>query len=448
MMNQENFNHHCHSLLLSWVAALVLMIGVPSVSASVLPDQSQATIVGEATLVIGVARVVSAAGQVVPVEKGAAIRVGDRIETGTGGHVHVRFVDGGRVSVRPISRLQIESYAHSSDRPALSAIKFRLDEGVVRSITGSWGEAARDRFRLNTPMAAIGVKGTDFIVQSGSESTLVSVYSGAVLMAPLAGGCQATLGPCLNGGEKLLSEDMKGQMLEMSRQHASAQLVPTEAQAVGRTRPAMLASVDTQRSGKALAADSHGDTTADKTAMSESRGANVAALVQPHASQLVWGRFAQPWEGDQFSKSFEEARQSRESTIGNGVYGLFREPAAMAAAAQTEGSANFRLTAGVASLRPEGLPVAMAQAVYVDGGTLGVDFTRATFATTLRLSSPVLGAQSVQSQGVVLPGGIFQSRGGDAFVAGAFSNDRREAGYFFEKTLPAGGLTGITLWGR
>src|SRR3990167_6697828 len=448
MMNQENFNHHCHSLFLSWVAALVLMIGVPSVSASVLPDQSQATIVGEATLVIGVARFVSAAGQVVPVEKGAAIRVGDRIETGTGGNVHVRFVDGGRVSVRPISRLQIESYAHSSDRPALSAIKFRLDEGVVRSITGSWGEAARDRFRLNTPMAAIGVKGTDFIVQSGSESTLVSVYSGAVLMAPLAGGCQATLGPCLNGGEKLLSEDMKGQMLEMSRQHASAQLVPTEAQAVGRTRPAMLASVDTQRSGKALAADSHGDTTADKTAMSESRGANVAALVQPHASQLVWGRFAQPWEGDQFSKSFEEARQSRESTIGNGVYGLFREPAAMAAAAQTEGSANFRLTAGVASLRPEGLPVAMAQAVYVDGGTLGVDFTRATFATTLRLSSPVLGAQSVQSQGVVLSGGIFQSRGGDAFVAGAFSNDRREAGYFFEKTLPAGGLTGITLWGR
>lgn len=448
MMNQENFNHHCHSLFLSWVAALVLMIGVPSVSASVLPDQSQATIVGEATLVIGVARVVSAAGQVVPAEKGAAIRVGDRIETGTGGHVHVRFVDGGRVSVRPISRLQIESYAHSSDRPALSAIKFRLDEGVVRSITGSWGEAARDRFRLNTPMAAIGVKGTDFIVQSGSESTLVSVYSGAVLMAPLAGGCQATLGPCLNGGEKLLSEDMKGQMLEMSRQHASAQLVPMEAQAVGRTRPAMLASVDTQRSGKSLAADSHGDTTADKTAMSESRGANVAALVQPHASQLVWGRFAQPWEGDQFSKSFEEARQSRESTIGNGVYGLFREPAAMAAAAQTEGSANFRLTAGVASLRPEGLPVAMAQAVYVDGGTLGVDFTRATFATTLRLSSPVLGAQSVQSQGVVLSGGIFQSRGGDAFVAGAFSNDRREAGYFFEKTLPAGGLTGITLWGR
>ena len=136
--------------------------------------------------------------------------------------------------------------------------------------------------------------------------------------------------------------------------------------------------------------------------------------------------------------------------MGNGVYGLFREPASLASAsaAQAEGSASFRLTAGVASLRPEGLPPSMAQAVQVDGGTLSVDFSRATFATTLRLSSAPLGAQSVGAQGAVLPGGIFQSRGGDAFVAGALSNDRREAGYFFEKTLPAGGLTGVTLWGR
>lgn len=450
MLNRCFVVHCRHLPLVSWLVVVVLGMGVFPVSAGVSQDQGQSAIVGEASLVIGTARVVSVAGKVVPAEKGMAIRVGDYVETGVGGHVHLRFVDGARVSVRPVSRLQIESYAHSSDKPAQSAIKFRLEEGTVRSITGSWGEAARDRFRLNTPMAAIGVKGTDFVVQSSPESTLVSVYSGAVLMAPLVGVCQATLGPCLNGGEKMLSEDMKGQVLEMSSQHASARLIPAEALAEVRSRPAMLASAELQRSGKALSSDTHSDAAADKAAMSESRGATVAALAQPHVSQLVWGRFARPWDGDQFSRSFEEARQNRESTVGNGVYGLFREPAAVAAAsvAQSEGSASFRLTAGVASLRPEGLPLSMAQPVQVDGGTLGVDFSRATFATTLRLSSMVLGAQSIQSQGVLLPGGIFQSRGGDAFVAGALANDRREAGYFFEKTLPAGGLTGITLWGR
>jgi hypothetical protein len=86
--------------------------------------------------------------------------------------------------------------------------------------------------------------------------------------------------------------------------------------------------------------------------------------------------------------------------------------------------------------------------VSVDGGTLSVDFSRATFATRLSVSSAVLGTESVSANGVLLSSGVFQSRGGDSFVAGALSNDRREAGYFFEKTLPAGGLTGITLWGR
>lgn len=431
----------------------VLVVCACSIPAWAVQDPSQPAIVGETTMVIGVARIIGSKGQVSSVDKGVAIRVGDRIETGAGGHVHLRFVDGGRISVRPASRLQIESYAYSSDKPTLNAIKFRLDEGVVRSITGSWGEAARDRFRLNTPMAAIGVKGTDFIVNSNAGSTSVSVYSGAVLMAPLAGGCQTTLGPCLNGGEKLLSEDMKGQMLELSRQHASAQLVPADGLLASPGRRVVVATADASRSGKPLNADSgtYGDVGADKAAVSESRGATVAASYIPaHASQLVWGHWAQPWEGDTFSQSFQEARANRESTVGNGVYGLFREPSVIASLspAQAEGSASFSLTSGIATLRAEGVSQAMAQAVRVDSGSLSVDFARAIFATQLHVSGAALGTETISANGVVLSTGVFQSRGGDSFVAGALSNDRREAGYFFEKTLPAGGLTGITLWGR
>lgn len=50
----------------------------------------------------------------------------------------LRFVDGGRLSLRPASRLQMRVTA-TPQQPQLGAIKFRLDEGVVRSITGSWG---------------------------------------------------------------------------------------------------------------------------------------------------------------------------------------------------------------------------------------------------------------------------------------------------------------------
>ena len=101
---------------------------------------------------------------------------------------------------------------------------------------------------------------------------------------------------------------------------------------------------------------------------------------------------------DTFSQSFQEARLNREKHRGNGVYGLFREPASLSASspAQTEGSASFRLTSGVATLRPEGLAQSLAQSVSVDGGTLSVDF-HAQPSRPLSVSSAVLGTESVSA---------------------------------------------------
>ena len=208
------------------LAALALacglcLAGLPSVARASLPP-----VVGEATLVIGASRLIGADGTPRELQRGAGLRVGDRIETQGGAHVHIRFVDGGLVSVRPGSRLVVEQYGSPSQAGAAGAIKFRLEEGVVRSITGAWGEAARERFRLNTPVAAIGVKGTDFVVRSAGESTAASVYTGAIVVAPLTGACVASVGPCANGAEKLLSADMKGQMLELHRDQPSPRLVP------------------------------------------------------------------------------------------------------------------------------------------------------------------------------------------------------------------------------
>ena len=145
-------------------------------------------IVGTVTTAIGEGRIVSDTGQESVALRGTSVRAGDRVETAIGGHIHIRFVDGGLVSVRPLSRLFIEAYRNNKDAD-LAAIKFRLEEGVMRSITGQWGEAHRDRFRLNTPVAAIGIKGTDFVVKADQANTFASVISGAIVMAPLEGSC-------------------------------------------------------------------------------------------------------------------------------------------------------------------------------------------------------------------------------------------------------------------
>lgn len=435
------------------VLASATCLSVPLTSWAQTPETDARAIVGEVTMVIGVARIAGADGAARKVERSGQIRVGDKIETDAGGHVHLRFVDGGRLSIRPASRLTIENYQHSAGDSSLSAIKFRLDEGVVRSITGAWGEAARERFRLNTPVAAIGVKGTDFVVRSDAENTAASVYLGAIVLSPLPG-CANSVGPCQSGLEKLLSEDMKGQMLQLSRAQAAPQLVPA----------VDLLAQNIHRPTGAGVSDASASAAADKPPRPES-GVVYASALQAIAGesrsvngvvsdsnpgQLSWGRWsATPFiEGDQLSRSAADAAKggTRESTLGNGIYGLYRSTSgANAVFAPAETSASFRLNAGAAQLN---LNDARTEPVRIDNATLTVDFARSTFATQMGLSSPSLGRDALDVSGKVQSNGYLLPQAGNGYAAGALSLDAKEAGLFFEKSVPAGYLRGITLWGR
>lgn len=455
------------------VAGFMLGMGVV---AQLMAAQGTTEVVGEVTLLIGQAQVTGADAVVRTVERGMPVRAGDRIETQAGGHVHVRFVDGGRLSVRPTSRLQIENYSHSEQRPQDSAIKFQLDEGVIRSITGAWGEAARERFRLSTPVAAIGIKGTDFVVKADANVTAASVYAGAIMLAPL-GDCGAALGSCQNGREKLLSADMKGLMLELTRQQSVPQFVAAVDLMASARRPALGLGVAAATVPPGAIAEGHVPTgiNLDRPMVNESRAielveaATQVATAQsqlnqvvpvpaqppqvsqpPQVNQLIWARY--PWvrDGgfDTLSKSFEQASAAgREVVAGGTSHALFRAASPVGAVLTTpDATVNFRL-AGSSAMFQRYHDLAI-EAANVDKGTLSVDFSRSTFVTHLGVSSATMGPFSVDASGSVGKDGIMQSTSATAKVLGATTLDGKEAGYLFEKDFATGALRGVTLWGR
>jgi len=485
-------NHRLHPIAACLAFPLMGMGGIALAST---PGQPLGAVVGEATFVIGAAAIRQEDGSSRALDRGAAVRVGDRIETKAGGHVHLRFVDGGRLSVRPASRLHIESYSHSAQQPQLGAIKFRLDEGVVRSITGSWGEAARERFRLNTPVAAIGVKGTDFVVRSDMERTAASVYTGAITLTPLANnGCGASVGPCISGHEKLLSDDMKGQILEYSRRDATPLLVATDT--VARNARAMeITAARTEKPQAPALDDLRAEPTPVKSLTSEQKAVEVAvytppvapvapppppeppvtvapppppppappppapapppAVVEPtipvqppQVTQLAWAR--QSWtarvEGDSFVVDYETALKSGwNRVVGNVSNVLFQQPDAQGKLPQ-EGVVNFRLANASAQFYKDAQTA--VEAVAVQSGALQVDFGRSLFQTSLYMASKSVGTQNIQAAGNVSATGNFVPTAANANVIGGLNASGTEAAYGFEKSLPQGSLSGVTLWGR
>ena len=162
------------------------------------------------------------------IEAGSKVHVGDRVFTEAGGHVHVRFVDDALVSVRPSSTLDVVRYDYDAAKPENSAVKFELSEGVARAISGDAAKSARQRFRMNTPIAAIGVRGTDFVVSANSRSTRALVNEGAIIMAPYSSECSSdALGPCAVDAVELSQNTL--QVLELGSGNPAPRLIAATA---------------------------------------------------------------------------------------------------------------------------------------------------------------------------------------------------------------------------
>lgn len=191
-------------------------------------------LIGSTTLVIGKVYL-EQDGQRKILRTGGKIAVGDKITTLNNGHAHIQFTDQGIISVRPNSQLDIEHYRFNKSDPSQSTVKFNLIRGIVRSVSGKAAKSARDRFRMNTPIAAIGVRGTDFVVRANSDKIQAFVNEGAIVVSPFSSQCSAaSLGPCAINSVELHGNS--NQLLELNSQQAFA----TIRAANGEVLPALL----------------------------------------------------------------------------------------------------------------------------------------------------------------------------------------------------------------
>ena len=448
-------------------------------SAHTIDSNAVATV----TLVLGKAYVDSQAHGRELIAAGSQITVGDQITTQANSRVHLRFVDGATMAVRNDSQLEILSYQYDAAKPEASKVKFNLVKGVTRAISGDAAKSARDQFRLNTPIAAIGVRGTDFVVSATQTSTRALVNEGIIVMAPLSASCSFdSFGPCIANAVELSGDNM--QVAEMDQSGANPRVM-TAAQDRG-------SEVLQQEVRSLIASNTAGSSDADggngyveEVFLEESTSTKVAADATVDASitvppgvpgtpgteipvpeipapvvpsftpalpveaatltsnQLVWGRYA-AGVGDleRITLPLAEARAGRAVSVGNFDYGLFRVE-----------DEKQRLFNGLGVV---GFDLRSAQATYTDasgisglavlGGNLEIDFQLNRFATELNLEHSEAGLIDFTAAGGLFDGGYFHSRDDQQRIAGAVSFDGTEAGYFFERQLEGASIQGLTLW--
>jgi hypothetical protein len=118
--------------------------------------------VGEVLLARGEAIAIGQNKKSRDLEVGGGVFVGDKIVTGEDGFVRLLMVDEARLDLRCYSIMVIEKYdLQASKRSSI----LNLLQGSLRKVSGEIGKSTEDTYELKTPVASVGVRGTEYALR-------------------------------------------------------------------------------------------------------------------------------------------------------------------------------------------------------------------------------------------------------------------------------------------
>lgn len=109
----------------------------------------------------GAASVEAVTGSKRVAASGSSVFAGETLVTGADGRMQVKFVDNGLISLRPDTRFRIEEFEFESASGRERSF-FSLAKGGFRAVSGRIGKARAEDYRITTPVATLGIRGTDF----------------------------------------------------------------------------------------------------------------------------------------------------------------------------------------------------------------------------------------------------------------------------------------------
>lgn len=131
-------------------ALLALLCTLPAIAAN---------LAGSTIFVSGKVTATNPAGEVRELKGKDKIYSGDLLETRKG-RIQIKFLDGAFMSVQPNSRFQIEDYNYANQSDGSEKAVYNLFKGGMRAFTGAIGKKHPDAYKVKTPVATIGIRGT------------------------------------------------------------------------------------------------------------------------------------------------------------------------------------------------------------------------------------------------------------------------------------------------
>jgi FecR-like protein len=125
----------------------------------------------------------------------------EALRTARDSSIAVKFVDGSELSVEAQSEVVLSDYLFDPQASAATGT-IKLNAGLFHFNSNNTPD---ENLVLQTPVATIGIRGTQFLVTVANDVTIVDILDGAVEVKPTGGGKPITC----EGGQSILVESAK-----------------------------------------------------------------------------------------------------------------------------------------------------------------------------------------------------------------------------------------------
>lgn len=134
-----------------------------------------------------------------PLKRRGKIFEGDTLKTGPDSSAQIRFVDKALLSLKENTQLDINAYRFSEDDQSKNQAIMKLVTGGFRTITGAIGKGNKAAYKVETPTASIGIRGTHYeVMQENAKSFVMAVWKGGINVENAFGSMDLGLGAAYN----------------------------------------------------------------------------------------------------------------------------------------------------------------------------------------------------------------------------------------------------------
>lgn len=163
-------------------------------------NSAEAASIGTITEVVNQAFRTPPGASEMPAKSEDSLVADEALRTEKDSTISVLFVDGSELSLEGGSEVLLSDYVIDSETAASSGV-IELQQGLFHYDSNGTADSG---IVLQTPIATIGIRGTEFLVTVAGGATIVDIVDGEVEVTPRGGGIAAR---CVGGQSALVSTE-------------------------------------------------------------------------------------------------------------------------------------------------------------------------------------------------------------------------------------------------